>query len=173
MFRIDRNKDCEPDSMSYRSFEAHICQALHECGIIVQHVNNHLPRGRCNNLLGLDIVYDTMMEKNGGIYIETHWKPFPEFPIFSQSVLYKKDGAWLYGIGNLRRFFIFGKKYLQRLISGVDARLFNPTNAERLETTISKGVLIPFDKAEELADRTFHIDITGSPCRDSVGPFRL
>ncbi len=158
MFQTKNIDDCKADRLAYQEFEAYICRALYEFGIAVQHVGDHLTYIGCDNLLGLDIVYDLNMKKNGGVYIETHTKPFPEFPFFAGSVLHRNNGAWLYGIGDYDRFYIFGKRTLSGCIKTLDKYFPDLVCVKRCQTPTSRGIFLTFDQADTMAEKTFHFD---------------
>lgn len=161
MIRKDEDAQCqndgiETDGREREKYESFICERLHEHGIIAQPIWGRPPGHRCGNLLGIDIIYDPRMGLRGGVYIETHVMEVPPLPVLIRSTLFRDVGAWLYGIGDHELFFIFGKKALRRLISAMDKYFPLLAEAEKIQTATGKGILLPFEQAERLADRTFH-----------------
>lgn len=171
MNRNDENGGNEPDRREYKTFEGYICERLLDDGIIVLQTGRRPERCECGNLLGIDIVYDPRMRQRGGIYIETHVMEAPPLPVFFRSTLFRDNDAWLYGIGDHELFFVFGKKALRRQITEIDKYFPLPAGAERRQTATSKGILLPFEQAETLAERTFRFGGPVSGFLNFVRPF--
>jgi len=159
MIRMYENDGIESDGRNQREFESFICEMLHENGIVVQPICDRPPGHRCGNLLGIDIIYDPLMEQRGGVYIETHVMEPPPLPILIRSTFFRDTDAWLYGIGDYDQFFIFGKKILQGIVSVATKYFDDLIHLERHETPTGRGILLPLDQAERLADRIFRFKI--------------
>jgi hypothetical protein len=158
MFRKKKNVGVETVSSEQEKYESFICERLHERGIILQPILGRPPAHRCGNLLGLDIIYDPLMGKRGGVYIETRVQEIPPLPFLFKATLFR-DGAWLYGIGDYELFYIFGKKTLQRVILGKDKYFPGRGRLKPLETETGAGFIMPFEQADALAERRFYFNI--------------
>lgn len=151
MFFVDENGGIVSDRHDQDKYESFICERLLDDGINVQPIGSRPVGRKCGNLLGIDIIYDARMEQRGGVYIETHFMEVPPLPFLFRSTLLRDNGAWLYGIGNHKNFFIFGKKSLRRVISAMENH-FNPEdNVELIRTAASRGFVIPFAFAERVS----------------------
>lgn len=157
MFRKKKNVGGETASSEQEKYESFICESLRERGIAVQPILCRPPAHRCGNLLGLDIIYDPLMGKRGGVYIETRVQDIPPLPFLFKSTLFRNSGAWLYGIGDYELFFIFGKKTLQRIILGKDKYFPGWGGLRPHQTETGAGFIMPFERAETLAERFFYI----------------
>lgn len=83
---------------------------------------------------GIEIKFDKKYHLTGNLYIETAEKTHPSNPEFVTSGIYRNDNKWLYCIGDYQTVYIFGKKWLRRLVESVPLQaVSNPT---------SKGFLI-------------------------------
>ena len=169
MFIVDENGGIVSDRHDQDKYESFICERLLEDGISLQPIGNRPAERRCGNLLGLDIIYDPRMEHRGGIYIETHFMEVPPLPFLFRSTLFRDNGSWLYGIGNHKRFFIFGKKSLRRIISFMEKHLHLWKNVELLQTATSRGFVIPSDLAEMLSLKMFEFK-DGVTCSRVIDP---
>jgi hypothetical protein len=168
---INKNDNIETDPVKRAKYEDYICQRLHERGIVVQPVKHEGAGDRCNNLLGLDIVYAPNTTKREGVHIETNLKPHPPTGILLESTLFRDNGAWLYGVGDYDYFFIFGKNTLREFITTMEIHLCCMMYAKRYETERSKGIFLSFALAEELAERRFNLGGPNSMCQESIRPF--
>lgn len=151
MFFVDENGGIVSDRHVQDEYESFICERLLDDGINVQPMGCRPAGRRCGNLLGIDIIYDARMEQRGGVYIETHFMEVPPLPFLFRSTLLRDNGAWLYGIGNHKYFFIFGKKGLRRVISTMENQLHLEDNVELIRTATSRGFVIPFALAERMS----------------------
>lgn len=141
----------EEKLLAGEEYEDFIAEKLWGYGIpIIGFKSRKFQIDRGENLLGLEIKFDRKMNETGNIYIETHEKSHPDNPDYTDSGIYRNDNSWLYGIGNYDKFFIFSKKYLQRIIE-------NSTNNGCYEkkTPTSRGVVILIEKARIWADLSF------------------
>ncbi|MDP2895020.1 MAG: hypothetical protein Q8Q12_00500 [bacterium] len=139
-------RQAQEKSLEYQDF---LSRALSRRGIILQNMTSRKYQFWSENLLGLEIKFDDMMERTGRLYIETAEKAEPREGDYVPAGIYRDDECWLYGIGNYQRFFIFGKKTLQRLDHYNPDWLFHPQE----DKPTSKGFCIPVEKAQELAER--------------------
>jgi len=156
MFRKKKNGDIESVCREQEKYESFICESLNERGIIVQQIGSRPPDRRCGNLLGLDIIYDPLMGKRGGVYIETRVQEIPPLPFLFRSTLFRDVGAWLYGIGDYELFFIFGKKTLRRIVLERDKYFPGRGGLKPHQTDKGMGFIMPFERAEMLAEKIFY-----------------
>ena len=136
-------KECMQKGIEYQDF---ICERLHQQGIVLQNMQSKKYQYKRENLLGLEIKFDDIMNNTKRIYIETAEKAQPREGDYVPAGIYRDDESWLYGIGNYETFYIFDKKGLQRLDKANPAWLFRPE-----PTPTSKGFCIPLEKAKEIA----------------------
>ena len=66
-------------------------------------------------IAGIEIKYDRLLYETGNLYFETHEKSNAENIDYVYSGIFRKDNAWLYGIGNYKILYIVPKLSLQRL----------------------------------------------------------
>jgi len=154
MSQVNENNGTEYDDQN--AFESFICGKLEERGIIVQPTGKKTIRNKCANLLGIDIIHDRMIDKRGGIYIETHTLEFAQNPIFITSTIFKNTGAWLYGIGDQNTFFIFAKRLLQKLVVALEIDFVGLDDSKPICTGSGKGLFMPFAQAADLAAKTIY-----------------
>lgn len=128
--------------IEYQDF---VCLHLHSLGIVLQNMQSQKYQLKKENLLGLEIKFDDRFQKTGNLYIEISEKADPINKCFVPSGIYRDDGNWLYGIGDRREFFIFGKSFLRQIDSAIDKR--NWPGVERKQIHTSKGFVIPGQQA--------------------------
>lgn len=139
------------------AFQDFILEQLHAHGIVLQAYSSKSGQQKGENMLGLEIKFDRKLAETGNLYIETHERSHPDRPELVPSGVYRNDRCWLFGIGNYSRFYVFGKKMLQRLIS----RSLSPgkqgagIRAVGNDTSTSRGVLLPEVLARDFAERCF------------------
>jgi len=103
------------------------------------------------NLLGLEIKLDRYLSEKGTLFIETEqrdtageWKP---------SGAFANDKAWLFGIGDYSEFFIFSKKFLQRVALSSLKQLEKWGICKKsVKSGDAAGIVIPRGFAEKHAD---------------------
>lgn len=138
-------------------FQDYVLERLHSAGIVLQPFGSKRAQQKAENMLGLEIKFDRKLSETGNLYIETHERSHPDRPELVPSGVYRNDRCWLFGIGNYSRFYVFGKRMLQRLIS----RALSPgkqgsgIRTVGNDTATSKGVLLPETLAREYAERCF------------------
>lgn len=134
------------EGIEYQDF---VCNQLHKRGIVLQNMTSQKWQYRQENLLGMEIKFDGIMESSERIYIETHEKAEPRPGNYAPSGIYREDESWLYAIGNYKWLFVFGKKVLQRLDKANPSWLYRPPK----DKPTSRGFCIPIDKAKAIAER--------------------
>lgn len=145
-------QECMQKGIEFQDF---ICEQLHFQGIVLQNMQSKVYQYKKENLLGLEIKFDDVMNKTQRIYIETAEKAQPRSGDYVEAGIYRKDKSWMFGIGNYTVFYIFDKKGLQRLDKANPAWLYRPVPSDT-----SKGFCIPINKAERLAMKVIHFATT-------------
>ncbi len=100
------------------------------------------------NILGAEIKRDGKFRETKNLYIEIAEKSHANNPSYVTSGILRKDNSWLFIIGDEKKFFLFSKKLLKKLIDE------NPQYL-RVQTRTSKGILLPVIDAERECDRSF------------------
>lgn len=103
------------------------------------------------NRFGLEIKRDGNIDLHGNLYFELEERRHPSHPWVTSGIL-RPDKCWLYGIGDERRFFIFGKRTLQR----IERHLPSVPETKRKETPTSKGFVMSLRVAAVFAERVFY-----------------
>lgn len=93
------------------------------------------------NMTGIEIKNDRKFNDTGNLYIEIAEKTKAENPEYYASGIYRNDNSWLYLIGDMTSFWVFGKRFLQKLY---EAGLY-----EFKQTPSSQGYLLPIADAEK------------------------
>ncbi len=146
---------CIGKGIEYQDF---ICEQLHLRGIVLQNMQSKAYQYKRENLLGLEIKFDDKIftySETGRLYIETAEKAIPREGNYAKAGIYREDESWIYGIGNYEMFYIFGKKWLQRLDKANPEWLFRPH-----PKPTSKGFCIPLEKAKEFALNVIYFEAT-------------
>tara|TARA_Y100000310_G_scaffold2404_1_gene3117 strand:- start:329 stop:820 length:492 start_codon:yes stop_codon:yes gene_type:complete len=155
-----RNDVYAPNLKAGVEFQDFVCIKLHSVGIVLQNLSSQKYQLKSENLLGLEIKLDRKFRGTGNLYIETHEKSDPDNPRYVLSGIYRDDETWLYGIGDMKTFYIFAKSTLRNFESYGEKL---PWIGRPRPTRTSKGFLIPLGKAREWAARV--VDFTDdSPC---------
>jgi hypothetical protein len=114
--------------------------------------------------MGLEIKFDDMMSSTKNVYFETHEKSDAGNAHFVESGILRADNSILYGIGNRRDFYMFGKFTMQRVreafIRGMVADIVKRDYQER-ETPTSKGFTLKRYLADCYAERIFRSNEAG------------
>lgn len=137
--------------IEYQDF---ICEQLHARGIVLQNMTSKKYQYKQENLLGLEIKFDSLIDRFGRVYIETAEKAEPRDDSYVKSGIYRNDKSWLYGIGDYSKFFIFAKTTLCRLDKNNPNWLYRPPVPK--QTSI--GFCIPLKYAIEIADRVIFFE---------------
>ena len=158
MTREHQDAAKEAEAREREEFEAHVYRKLQERGIAARPMGGRPPEHRCGNLLGIDIVFDSLMKERNGVYIETRAWEIPHIPILFKSTLFRDSGAWLYGVGDYETFFIFGKKSLRRAILEPGRHFRRRRGPMQCGGKTGVGIVLPFEQAESLAEITIHFN---------------
>jgi len=98
------------------------------------------------NKYGMEIKYDSIMERTGNLYIEIAEKPSPNVINYSPSGILRNDNSQLYGIGNYSVFYIFNKQFLIEIYKSSKYKEIE------IDRKTSKGFLIPIKNAEKMVE---------------------
>ena len=89
---------------------------LYEAGIPIGLLTSEkYQRNYGENIAGIEIKLDRRLEETGNLYFETHEKSNAGNIDYVFSGIFRKDNAWLWGIGGYRILYIIPKLSLQRL----------------------------------------------------------
>jgi len=108
--------------------------------------------------MGLEIKLDDWLARSGNVYFEMYEKTRASNQRFIESGILRCDNTLLYGIGNRKEFFIFGKRTLQRVYEAFDRGMVPPPADKdfiRRATPTSKGFTLPRWLATAYAERLF------------------
>lgn len=141
------------------AFAAFVSEQLAHFGLIVglyetQHEQYSLGESR----MGLEIKFDDRLADTGNVYIEMYEKTRARNSAFVESGILRCDNTLLYGIGNRREFYIFGKRTLQRVYEAFDRSLvpgISGKDFKRREIPTSKGFTLARYLAVAYAERQF------------------
>tara|TARA_R110002020_G_scaffold406109_1_gene616140 strand:+ start:161 stop:592 length:432 start_codon:yes stop_codon:yes gene_type:complete len=95
------------------------------------------------NTAGIEIKHDMKFRITGNLFIEIATKTRNNDWI--KSGIFRDDNSWLFLIGDQKKYWIFGKKSLQRVL--------NFSNFKSILTTDSKGYLLPVKDADNFAEK--------------------
>lgn len=114
--------------------------------------------------MGLEIKFDDLLAQTGNVYIEMYEKTRSTNKEYVEAGILRCDNTLLYGIGNHREFYIFGKRTLRRVYEAFDRRMVPPPADKafvRRETPTSKGFTLQRSVAVSWAERTFKANPDG------------
>lgn len=135
-------------------YQDFVAEQLYRVGIVLVNFQGRPAQGdRGENLLGLEIKFDDVFATTGKLWIEVEEKRNASQTLWARSGIYRDDPSWLYGIGNRREFFIFGKRQLQREC-GSGTWIIREN-----KTATSRGFLLPRSRAIELAEKMIAFDL--------------
>jgi hypothetical protein len=114
-------------------------RTLYERGVVVVgYASRRFQKSQGENMLGAEIKHDGRFRETGNLYFETEEKAHPDRPSWMKSGIHRGDNAWLFVIGDERKFWVFSTKYLRRL----------ERRYPKVETATSKGFLMPLADAD-------------------------
>tara|TARA_R110000787_G_scaffold171757_1_gene284438 strand:+ start:317 stop:748 length:432 start_codon:yes stop_codon:yes gene_type:complete len=95
------------------------------------------------NTAGIEIKHDMQFRTTGNLFIEIETKTKNNNWI--KSGIFRDDNSWLFLIGDEKKYWIFGKKSLQRILTD--------SNLNPVLTSDSKGYLLPIKQADIFSER--------------------
>lgn len=143
------------------AFQDFILEQLHAHGIVLQAYSSKSGQQKGENMLGLEIKFDRKLAATGSLYVETHERSHPDRPELVPSGIFRADRCWLFGIGNYDRFFVFGKRCLQRLAAAAGRRQVAGVRQVTNDTGTSRGFLLAEALARDMAEKVFEFKEAG------------
>jgi hypothetical protein len=139
----DKHKEKLEQGLQFQDF---VSELLYKEGFpVVSYVSSLYQRKRGENIIGVEIKFDSRFREGGSLYIETAEKPHPMRQSCYPSGIYRKGNIWLYAIGDYSMVYLFPKKYLQLIRK----------RYKEITMATSKGFLLLKADADKYAIRIF------------------